>query len=155
MQKSSMLKKEAAIANRKWYIIDATDLVLGRLSVAVANILRGKNKACFTPNVDCGDFVIIVNANKVVLTGNKENTEIWYNSSHYIGGLRSRSGKEMITKYSEELIRRSIKGMLPQNRLSRQILRKLFVYSGSNHKHEAQKPTMLEFNEFKVSKKGK
>ncbi len=155
MQKSSMLKRESAIANRKWYIIDATDLVLGRLSVAVANILRGKNKSCFTPNVDCGDFVIIVNAKKVVLTGNKENTEFWYNSSHYIGGLRSRSGKEMINNYSEELIRRSIKGMLPQNRLSRQIIRKLFVYSNENHKHEAQKPIKLEFNQFKVNKKGK
>lgn len=144
MQKSTMLKKEAAIAARKWYVVDATDLVLGRLSVQVADILRGKNKPNYTPNVDGGDYVIVVNAKNVRLTGNKAEREIWYNNSHYIGGLRARTGKEMIEKYSEELVRRSIKGMLPQNRLSRQILTKLFVYEGPEHKHQAQQPIQLE-----------
>lgn len=144
MQKSTMLKKEAAVAARKWYVIDATDLVLGRLSVQVADILRGKNKPNWTPNVDCGDYVIIVNAGKVRLTGNKAQREIWYNSSLYIGGLRARTGKEMIEKYSTELVRRSVKGMLPQNKLSRQIISKLFVYEGADHKHEAQQPISLE-----------
>ncbi len=144
MQKSTMLKKATAIANRKWFLIDATDLILGRLSVQVANILRGKNKPTFTPNVDCGDFVVIINAKKIQLSGNKKETEIWYDNSHYIGGLRSRSGKEMIEKYPVELIRRSVKGMLPQNRLSRQIIRKLYIYPNDTHKHEAQKPIKLD-----------
>ena len=144
MQKSTMLKKEAAIAARKWYVVDATDLVLGRLSVQVADILRGKNKPNWTPNVDGGDFVIIVNADKIRLTGNKAEREIWYNNSGYIGGLRARTGKEMLEKYPVELIRRSVKGMLPQNKLSRQIITKLFIYEGPNHKHQAQQPIQLE-----------
>ncbi|EDT49660.1 ribosomal protein L13 [Ureaplasma urealyticum serovar 13 str. ATCC 33698] len=144
MQKSSMLKKEAAIARRQWYLVDATDLVLGRLSVKVADILRGKNKVDYTPNVDAGDYVIIVNSDKVVLTGQKALHENWYNHSHYIGGLRTRSGEEMISKYSDELIRRSVKGMLPKNKLSKQILNKLFIYKNDKHPHEAQQPTILE-----------
>lgn len=146
MQKSTMLKKEAAHERRKWYLIDATDLVLGRLSVKVADILRGKNKVDFTPNVDAGDYVIITNANKVVLTGLKAQRENWYNHSHYIGGLRTRSGEEMISKYADELIRRSVKGMLPKNRLSRQILSKLFVYKNDKHPHEAQQPEALKLD---------
>ena len=144
MQKSSMLKKEAAIARRQWYLVDATDLVLGRLSVKVADILRGKNKVDYTPNVDAGDYVIIVNSDKVVLTGQKALRENWCNHSHYIGGLRTRSGEEMISKYSDELIRRSVKGMLPKNKLSKQILNKLFIYKNDKHPHEAQQPTILE-----------
>ena len=144
MQKSSMLKKEVAQKSRKWYLVDATNLVLGRLSVQLADILRGKNKPTWTPNVDSGDYVIVTNANKICLTGNKLENEIWYNSSHYIGGLRARKGKEMISKYSPELIRRSIKGMLPQNRLSRQILKKLFVYEDDKHPHSAQNPLELK-----------
>ena len=144
MQKSSMLKKEVAQKNRKWYLVDATNLVLGRLSVQLADILRGKNKPTWTPNVDSGDYVIVTNANKICLTGNKLENEIWYNSSHYIGGLRARKGKEMVSKYSPELIRRSIKGMLPQNRLSRQILKKLFVYEDDKHPHSAQNPLSLK-----------
>lgn len=145
MQKSTMIKKEAAQQSRRWYVVDATDLVLGRLSVKLADILRGKNKPSWTPNVDCGDFVIVINAKKVILTGNKAENETWYNSSHYIGGLRARKGKEMISKYSVELINRSVKGMLPQNRLSRQILKKLFVYENDKHPHEAQTPELLNF----------
>lgn len=144
MQKSTMLKKEAAQSARKWYVIDATDMVLGRLSVKVADILRGKNKPTWTPNVDCGDFVIVVNAKKIVLSGNKAETETWYNSSHYIGGLRARKGKEMLEKYPIELIRRSVKGMLPVNRLSRQIIKKLYIYEGDQHPHTAQAPQKLE-----------
>lgn len=146
MQKSTMLKKEAAHARRQWFVVDATDLVLGRLSVKVADILRGKNKVDFTPNVDSGDYVIIINANKVVLTGLKAQRENWYNHSHYIGGLRTRSGEEMISKYADELIRRSVKGMLPKNRLSRQILSKLFIYKNEKHPHEAQQPVALKLD---------
>lgn len=149
MQKSTMLKKEAAHARRKWYVIDATDLVLGRLSVQVANILRGKNKVDYTPNVDAGDFVIIINANKVRLTGNKAENENWYNHSHYMGGLRTRTGSEMLTKYSDELIRRSVKGMLPKNRLARQMLSKLFIYKKDVHPHAAQNPISLELKNSK------
>lgn len=144
MQKTTMLKTEAAHASRKWYLIDATDLVLGRLSVKIANILRGKNKPSWTPNVDCGDYVIVINANKVQLTGNKAETEIWYNHSHYIGGLRSRKGSEMIEKYSKELVERSVKGMLPKNKLSRRMITKLFVYKDENHKHQAQNPEIIK-----------
>ena len=146
MQKSTMLKKEAAASNRQWYIIDATDMVLGRLSVQVADILRGKNKPDFTPNVDGGDYVIIVNANKVKLTGNKPETERWYNHSHYMGGLRVRTGKEMIEKYPVDLIERSVRGMLPKNRLSRRIITKMFVYPSEKHPHEAQNPQPLKLH---------
>lgn len=145
MQKSTMIKKETAQQARQWYVVDATDLVLGRLSVKLADILRGKNKSTWTPNVDCGDFVIVINAKKIRLTGNKAENEIWYNSSHYIGGLRARKGKEMISKYPIELIHRSVKGMLPQNRLSRQIIKKLFVYENDSHPHAAQTPQVLNF----------
>lgn len=143
MQKSTMLKKDAAQKARNWYVVDATDLILGRLSVQLADILRGKNKPTWTPNVDGGDFVIVVNAQNICLSGNKAENEIWYNSSHYIGGLRARKGKEMLAKYPVELIRRSVKGMLPQNRLSRQIIKKLFIYEGENHPHAAQSPQVL------------
>lgn len=144
MQKSTMLKKEVAHNERKWYVIDATNLILGKLAVKVANILRGKNKPTFTPNVDCGDYVIITNASKITLSGNKRETEFWYNHSHYMGGLRTRSGDEMITKYPVELIERSVKGMLPKNKLSRRIITKLFVYKGAEHKHQAQNPIEIK-----------
>lgn len=151
MQKTTFVKNEDALKSKKWYIIDATDKILGRLSVEVANLLRGKNKSDFTPNVDCGDFVIIVNAAKIKLTSNKAEREFWYNHSGYIGGLRKRSGNEMIQKYSDELIYESIFGMLPKNRLSRQLIKKLHIYKGADHKHEAQKPIAYELKD----KKGK
>ncbi len=144
MQKSTMQTKEKALQERQWYIIDATDLILGRLSVKLADVLRGKNKPTFTPNVDCGDYIIVINANKVKLSGNKAEREIWYNHSHYLGGLRARTGNEMINKYSDELIRRSVKGMLPKNKLSRRIITKLYIYKGAEHKHEAQTPKALK-----------
>ena len=147
MQKSTMMKKEIAEQSRQWFLIDATDLVLGRLSVKVADILRGKNKPTWTPNVDCGDHVIIINANKVTLTGNKLDNEFTFTHSHYMGGLRKRSKREMIDKYSKELIERSVKRMLPKNKLSRQIITKLHVYEGPTHIHEAQKPVELKLGD--------
>lgn len=140
MQKTTMLKKEQAMANKKWYIIDATDLVLGRLSTNVANLLRGKNKTSFTPNVDCGDYVVIINTDKIKLTGNKLENENKYNHSGYIGGLRVRSYRTMKEKYSDELVRNAIKNMLPKNKLSNQIITKLHLYKNDAHNHQAQKP---------------
>ena len=136
---SFMQKKETV--DRKWYVIDAEGKPLGRIASKAAHMLRGKNKATFTPHIDCGDYIIIINAEKVGLTGNKVNTKVYYNHSGYTGGLRERSAKEMIEKYPEEMIERAVKGMLP---LGRQMYKKLFVYKGSNHKHEAQKPTVIE-----------
>lgn len=140
MQKTTFIKNEDALKNKKWYIIDASDKILGRLAVEVANILRGKNKPDFTPNVDCGDYVVIINSDKILLSSNKDEREKWYTHSGYIGGLRERTGKVMISKYSDELVREAIKGMLPKNRLSRTLIKKLHVYKNENHKQEAQKP---------------
>ena len=144
MQKSTMLKKEEALAARKWYIIDASNAVVGKLAVQVANLLRGKNKASFTPNVDCGDYVIVYNTDKMVLTGNKLENEKWYNHSQYIGGLRTRDGKTMLSNYSDELLETAVKGMLPKGTLGRHMLDKLHVYAGPEHNNQAQKPEVLE-----------
>lgn len=144
MQKTTMLKKEAAAKARVWYMIDATDVVLGKLAVEAANILRGKNKPDFTPNCDCGDNLIIINSDKVKVTGNKATKEFRYNHSGYIGGLRKRSVKEMIEKYSDELIVTAVKGMLPKNRLSAQIIRKLHVYKDGGKDHSKQKPQLIK-----------
>ncbi len=139
--KTFMQKKETV--NRKWYIIDAEGLPLGRVATKAAHMLRGKHKATFTPHIDCGDFIIIVNAEKVKLTGNKINDKKYYNHSGYPGGLRERNAKTMIEKYPVEMVERAVKGMLPKNRLGRQMYTKLFVYVGPNHKQEAQKPTVI------------
>ncbi|MGL4647697.1 MAG: 50S ribosomal protein L13 [Mycoplasmoidaceae bacterium] len=144
MQKSTMLKKEEAMKDKKWYIIDATDLILGRLSTEVANLLRGKHKPTFTPNVDCGEYVIIINTDKIKVSSNKAEKENRYSHSGYIGGLRTRSVKTMIEKYSDELVRDSIKNMLPKNKLSNQIIKKLHLYKDHKHNHEAQKPIKYE-----------
>lgn len=149
MQKTTMQTTEAAAANRKWYLIDATGLTLGHLAVEAANILRGKNKPTFTANVDCGDFLIITNANKVQLSSDKDEREFWYNHSGYIGGLRKRSGKEMIEHFSDELITRSIKGMLPQNKLADRMIVKLFVYKDAGKDHSAQKPIEVKIKKDK------
>ena len=140
--KSFMQKKETV--ERNWYVIDAEGKTLGRVATKAAHILRGKHKPTYTPYVDCGDYVIIVNANKVVLTGNKLQDKKYYNHSGFPGGLRERTAEVMIEKYPEEMLERAVKGMLPKNRLGRQIYRQLFVYAGSEHKHEAQKPESLE-----------
>ena len=140
--KSYMQKKETV--ERKWYVIDATDMTLGRLASKVAHVLRGKHKATYTPHIDCGDYVIIINAGKVNLTGNKLDKKMYYDHSRYVGGLRTRTAKEMLEKYPVEMIERAVKGMLPHNRLGRAMYKKLFVYEGETHPHMAQKPEVLE-----------
>ena len=140
--KSYMQKKETV--ERNWYVIDATDIVLGRLATKAASILRGKHKATYTPHIDCGDYIIITNASKVKLTGDKLNKKLYYNHSGYTGGLRTRTAKEMISKYPVEMVETAIKGMLPNGRLGRQMYKKLFVYEGETHPHMAQKPVVVE-----------
>ena len=140
--KSFMQTKENI--KRDWYVIDAEGKTLGRVATKAAHILRGKHKVTYTPYVDCGDYVIIVNCDKVVLTGNKLEDKKYYNHSGYPGGLRERDAKTMIKEYPEEMMERAVKGMLPHNRLGRAMGKKLFVYKDANHKHEAQKPTSLE-----------
>ncbi len=142
MKNSYMQKKEEVVRN--WYVIDAKDIVLGRLASKAATILRGKHKPTYTPHVDCGDYVIIINASEVNLTGNKLDKKIYYNHSGYTGGLRERTAREMKENYSVEMVERAIKGMLPKGRLGRQMYKKLFVYEGSEHPHQAQKPTEME-----------
>ena len=144
MQRQTTIAKANEI-QRKWYVIDATDKPLGRLTSFVAQVLIGKNKPTWTPNVDCGDYVIIINAEKVGLSGDKLHTKKYYNVSGYDGGLRVRTAKEMVEKFPCEMIERSVHGMVPKGRLGRQIEKKLFVYKGAEHKHEAQKPEVLEF----------
>lgn len=140
--KSFMQKKETI--ERKWYVIDAESQPLGRVASLAASYLRGKNKPTYTPHIDCGDNIIIINAKKVLLTGNKEEKKMYYNHSMYQGGLRERTAKEMRERYPIEMMERAVKGMLPHNRLGRQMYTKLHVYEGSEHKHEAQKPEVLE-----------
>ena len=130
--------------DRKWFVVDAADKTLGRLSTEVATLLRGKHKPTYTPHIDCGDNVIIINASEVALTGNKLENKKYYNHSRYVGGLRERTAKEMKEKYPIEMMERAVKGMLPHNRLGRQMYKKLFVYEGETHPHMAQKPTVIE-----------
>lgn len=139
---SYMQKKETV--ERKWYIIDAEGQPLGRVASLAAKYLRGKHKPTYTPHVDCGDNIIIINAQKVNLTGKKLDNKIYYNHSMYQGGLRERTAKLMREEYPIEMMERAVKGMLPHNRLGRQMYKKLFVYAGSEHKQEAQKPEVLE-----------
>ena len=142
MKNSYMQKKEEVVRN--WYVIDAEGISLGRLAAKVANVLRGKHKPTYTPHVDCGDFVVVVNASKVNLTGNKMTDKIYYDHSGYTGGLRERTAKEMIENYPVEMVERAVKGMLPKTRLGRQMYKKLFVYEGSEHPQMAQKPEKME-----------
>lgn len=128
---------------RKWYLVDATDMVLGRLSTEVARILRGKHKPTYTPHVDCGDYVIIVNAEKVALTGKKLDEKIYYRHTGYPGGLRQRTARVMLELRPEQVLEKSIRGMLPKNKLGEDMYRKLFVYAGPDHPHQAQKPEVL------------
>jgi len=129
---------------KKWWLVDADGVVLGRLASQVANILRGKNRPHYTPFFDSGDFVIIVNADKVKLTGKKESQKVYYRHSGYMGGLKETSFKHAIATHPERVITHAVKGMLPKNRLNRKILTKLKVYAGSEHKHQAQKPEILK-----------
>ena len=129
---------------RKWYVVDATGHTLGRLSSEIATILRGKNKPIYTPHVDTGDFVIIINADKIKVTGKKLDQKVYYNHSQYVGGLKETTLREKLDKKPTDVITLAVKGMLPKGPLGRQMLKKLFVYTGSDHKHEAQKPEELK-----------
>ena len=142
MKNTYMQKKEEIVRN--WYVIDAEGLPLGRIATKASMILMGKNKPTYTPHIDCGDNVIIINASKVVLTGNKLNNKIYYDHSGYTGGLRERTAKVMKENYPVEMVERAVKGMLPKGRLGRQMYKKLFVYEGSEHPHQAQKPVELD-----------
>ena len=130
---------------RKWYVVDADGCTLGRLASGVASVLRGKNKPQFTPHVDTGDYVIIVNADKIKVTGKKLEQKIYYNHSDYVGGVRETTLKEMLAKKPERVIELAVKGMLPKGPLGRSMYTKLFVYAGPEHKNEAQKPEALTF----------
>ena len=130
---------------RKWYVVDADGCTLGRLASGVASVLRGKNKPQFTPHVDTGDYVIIVNADKIKVTGKKLEQKIYSNHSDYVGGMRETTLKEMLAKKPERVIELAVKGMLPKGPLGRSMYTKLFVYAGPEHKHEAQKPEALTF----------
>ena len=140
--KSFIQRKEDVV--RSWYVIDAKGESLGRVATKAAHILRGKHKVTYTPHVDCGDYVIIINAKKVNLTGNKLNDKMYYNHSMYPGGLRERNAREMRENYPIEMLERAVKGMLPHNRLGRAMYKKLFVYTGNEHPHMAQKPEVME-----------
>ncbi len=134
-------------ADRKWYLVDAKDQVLGRLATEVARIIRGKHKAIFTPNMDTGDFVIVINADKVRVTGKRENLKEYIRHSGYPGGQKTTSFQNMMQKKPEFVIHKAVKGMLPKNRLGRQLIKKLKVYAGDKHPHRAQKPETLSFTE--------
>ena len=140
---STYMAKPANV-ERKWYIIDAAGKPVGRVAAAAASILRGKVKPTFTPHVDCGDNIIIINAKEVLLTGNKLEGKKYYDHSRYAGGLRTRTAKEMVENYSVEMVERAVKGMLPHNRLGRQMYKKLFVYEGAEHPHAAQQPKEIK-----------
>jgi large subunit ribosomal protein L13 len=138
---------KAGDTTRTWYVIDATDVVLGRLAVAAATLLRGKHKPTFTPNVDGGDFVIVVNADKVAVSGDKLQKKFAYRHSGFPGGLRARSIGDLMRKHPDRVVEKAIVGMLPKNRLGRQIKRKLRVYAGPEHPHKAQRPVAYEIKQ--------
>jgi len=134
-----------ATIDRKWYVVDATDMALGRLASEVAKVLRGKNKAIYTPHIDTGDYVIVINAEKVKVTGKKMDQKIYYHHSDYVGGMKETTLREMLAKKPEEVIEHAVKGMLPKGPLGRDMYKKLHVYAGPEYKQEAQKPEVLTF----------
>ena len=134
-----------ATIERKWYVVDATGYTLGRLSSEIAKVLRGKNKPIFTPHMDCGDYVIVVNAEKVKVTGKKLQQKIYYNHSDYVGGMRETTLAEMMAKKPEKVIELAVKGMLPKGPMGRDMIKKLHVYAGAEHANQAQKPEVLTF----------
>lgn len=148
MQRQTTLVKASEI-KRKWYVVDAKDLPLGRLASQVAEVLNGKAKPTFTPHLDTGDFVIILNAKQVGLSGNKLETKTYYNNSRHLGGLRKRSARTMVAQYPVEMVERAVWGMLPKGPLGRQVYRKLFVYEGTEHPHAAQNPQPLVIKNIK------
>ena len=129
---------------RDWFLVDVENKVLGRVATQIANVLRGKNKPLFSPSVDTGDFVIVVNAEKVALTGNKLSDKIYYSHSGYPGGIKSITAGKLLEKKAEDIIRKAVKGMLPRNKLASHMLKKLKIYTGSTHPHEAQQPKSLQ-----------
>ena len=131
--------------DRKWYVVDAEGCTLGRLASEVASVLRGKNKPVFTPHVDTGDYVIVINAEKIKVTGKKLDQKIYYSHSDYVGGMKETTLREMMNKKPEKVIELAVKGMLPKGPLGRQMIKKLHVYAGAEHGHEAQKPEVLTF----------
>ena len=140
--KTFNLKKEEI--KRKWFLINAEGKILGRLSTEIATILRGKNKPIFTPHVDCGDYVIVINVDKIKVTGDKIDKKKYYRHSGYIGNLKVKNLKEMMEKSPELVLRKSVKGMIPHNILGRKVIKKLKIYAGENHPHEAQNPEKIE-----------
>ncbi|MBQ7992986.1 MAG: 50S ribosomal protein L13 [Solobacterium sp.] len=142
MRQTTMLKPNEV--EHKWYVVDATDCTLGRLATQVATVLRGKHKPAYTPHVDCGDYVIVVNADKVKITGDQDEKKFYYRHSGYPGGMKVRSTKLMREKYTVEWVERAIKGMLPHNKLGDVQRKHVFVYTGPDHPHAAQKPVELK-----------
>lgn len=142
IMKTFSAKKEDVV--RQWVVVDARDQVLGRLATRIAGILRGKNKPIFTNHVDTGDFVIVVNAEKIRLTGNKLDAKVYYRHSGYPGGIKGMTAREMLKRKPEQVIKTAVKGMLPKNRLASRVISKLKVYAGPDHPHEAQQPEKLE-----------
>ena len=134
-----------ATIERKWYVVDAADMTLGRLASEVAKVLRGKNKPTFTPHIDTGDYVVVVNAEKVKVTGKKLDQKIYYHHSDYVGGMKETTLREMLAKKPEKVVELAVKGMLPKGPLGREMYTKLFVYAGPEHKHQAQKPEAQTF----------
>lgn len=145
MKKYTQSAKQSDI-QEKWWVVDAQDAILGRLATVVAARLRGKHNPMFTPHVDCGDSVIVVNAEKIQLTGRKLDQKNYYRHSGFMGGIKSITARKLLEKRPEDLVRFAVKGMLPKNRLGRQIFKKLKVYAGESHPHEAQQPEVLELN---------
>ena len=134
-----------ATIDRKWYVVDAEGQTLGRLASEVAKVLRGKNKPIYTPHIDCGDNVIVINADKIVVSGKKLDQKVYYHHSDYVGGMKEQTLREKLAKKPEEVIELAVKGMLPKGPLGREMYKKLFVYAGSEHMHAAQKPEVLTF----------
>ena len=134
-----------ATIERKWYVVDAADMTLGRLASEVAKVLRGKNKPTFTPHIDTGDYVIVVNAEKIKVTGKKLDQKVYYHHSDYVGGMKETTLREMLAKKPEKVIELAVKGMLPKGPLGREMYTKLYDYAGPDHKHQAQKPETLTF----------
>ena len=145
---STFMAKQETV-ERKWYVLDAAGKPLGKTAVAAANILRGKHRPEFTPHVDCGEFVIIINADKVVLTGNKWNDRIYLRYTGYPGGQIAYTPADLLKKGADRLFRKVVKGMLPKNRLGAKLLGNMYVYAGTEHKHEAQQPKLIDINSYK------
>ncbi len=145
MKTTVSLSKEEALKNREWYIVDATGIPVGRLASEVASLIRGKNKPTFTPHVDCGDFVIVINASKVKFTGNKLQNKKYYDYSGYVGGIKSKSAEKLLEEKPEEIITRAVKGMILRGALGHQLMTKLKVYRDANHPHLAQNPKVYQF----------